>query len=63
VLTLRLALAQVWSDDAVSLKPPYEMAKELGLGGAGPYRWDQLDYAGNAAEAQEMMDAIKAVLN
>ena len=34
---------QLWFDDAESLTPKYQLAKDLGLRGIGPYRFDQVD--------------------
>mmetsp|Transcript_10508 Transcript_10508/g.21258 ORF Transcript_10508/g.21258 Transcript_10508/m.21258 type:complete len:378 (-) Transcript_10508:31-1164(-) len=52
---------QVWYDDPESLSTIYKWVIDKGLGGTGPYRWDQLDLAGNPDESQEMWDAIKVV--
>jgi len=52
---------QVWYDDPISLSGIYKWALERGLGGSGPYRWDQLDLNGNKEESEAMWDAIKVV--
>ena len=53
--------SQVWYDDPESLSTIYKWVIDEGLGGTGPYRWDQLDLAGTPDESQEMWDAIKVV--
>jgi Di-N-acetylchitobiase len=56
-------LYQVWYDDPSSLAPIYEWARDQGLRGTGPYRFDQLDPVGNPTETQNMWDAIATFLD
>ena len=52
---------QIWYDDPESLSAIYSWVIDEKLGGLGPYRWDQLDLAGNPAESQDMFKAIKDI--
>lgn len=64
---LTLMLSQVWFDDAKSSSIKYGFAASLGLGGVGPYRFDQLDPSGARtgnprapAEAQSMWASLSS---
>ena len=49
---------QIWYDDVQSLTPIYKYAKDMGLRGTGPDRFDQLDLANNMEESEAMFDAL-----
>jgi len=53
----------MWYDDPISLIPKYEYAKQKGLRGVGPFRFDQLDPVKAYSEFKEMMDALKVFLD
>jgi spore germination protein YaaH len=64
---LTLMLPQVWFDDAKSSGIKYGLAASMGLGGVGPYRFDQLDPSGARtgnpraqAEAQSMWASLSS---
>merc|ERR1712187_908288 len=40
-------LWQVWFDNGASSALKYTLAKQMGVRGVGPYRWDQLDNDGS----------------
>ena len=52
---------QLWFDDAISLKPKYELCNTYNLRGTGPYTYSDLDYSTPEArdQAQSMWDALK----
>eukprot|EP01060_Flectonema_neradi_P014557 TRINITY_DN2119_c0_g1_i1.p1 TRINITY_DN2119_c0_g1~~TRINITY_DN2119_c0_g1_i1.p1 ORF type:complete len:386 (+),score=84.16 TRINITY_DN2119_c0_g1_i1:77-1234(+) len=52
---------QLWYDDAVSLKPKYELCNKYNLRGTGPFTYADLDYSTPEAreQAQTMWDALK----
>lgn len=52
-------LRQVWYDDAESLTPKYQLAKDMGLRGVGPYRFDQVDPIGQPEIFKSMYDAMR----
>lgn len=54
---------QLWFDDAESLTPKYQLAKDLGLRGIGPYRFDQVDPVNQPDQFNAMFDAMRVFLN
>ena len=48
---------QVWFDDTKSLRPRYDLAKELGMGGVGMWSAGDLDYE-NATQVDDFWGAI-----
>ena len=49
---------QLWFDDPESLRPKYELARRLGLGGVGPYEFSDLDYNQSDAMAARQTRAM-----
>ena len=62
---------QIWYDNPESLRYKYQVAKELGIRGVGPFTFDKLDYTGNDTkrfvegprEAKEMWNSFKTFLS
>jgi di-N-acetylchitobiase len=49
---------QYWFDDAKSMRAKFTWAKSLGLGGVGPYTFDDLDPFKSPEESEAMWSAF-----
>jgi spore germination protein YaaH len=49
---------QYFFDDAKSMRNKFSWAKSMGLGGVGPYTFDDLDPVGSTEESEAMWSAF-----
>jgi len=61
----RLSVCQMWFDNPWSLNVKYSMARDMGIRGVGPYRFDQvaLDSKLERSQADLMFDALRTFLS